>query len=145
VSGAQHPDDGYLAAAETGFNGRKEYKSNCTAIDTDSKQPMILMKGLIVTQLDDEDEPYTSENDPKHRSWNTCWKPDPELLSLEETGKLFGTSGGLLKYLNTLAHKNPSMKMLEIGPTVSRYRNVSLRIRQSTELLFRRPCKLKAP
>ncbi|KAI3326206.1 polyketide synthase [Xylariaceae sp. AK1471] len=119
VSAAQHPDDGYLAAAETGFQGRKEYRSNCTAIDTNTKQPMILMKGLIVTQLDDDAESYTLENDPKHRSWNVGWKPDPELLNLEETAKVFGTNGGLLRYLDALAHKNPSMNILEIGTGTS--------------------------
>ncbi|KAI8953570.1 polyketide synthase [Xylaria longipes] len=115
VSGAHHSDDGYLATAETNIHGRKEYRSNCTAIDSNSEEPMILLKGLIATQLDAEVEPLQLEDDPKHRSWNIEWKPDPELLSLEEATKTFGTKGGLLRFLDTLAHKNPSMKILEIG------------------------------
>ncbi|KAI1150680.1 polyketide synthase [Nemania diffusa] len=115
VSGAQHSDDGYLATAETNIHGRKEYRSNCTAIDVNTKQPMILLTGLIATQLDAELESFELENDPKHRSWNIDWKPDPELLSLEEASKAFGTKGGLLRYLDALAHKNPSMRILEIG------------------------------
>ncbi|KAJ8122283.1 hypothetical protein ONZ43_g1483 [Nemania bipapillata] len=115
VSGAQHSDDGYLATAETTIHGRKEYSSNCTAIDVNTKQPMILLTGLIATQLDAEMETFNSEDDPKHRSWNIDWKPDPELLSLEEASKAFGTKGGLLRYLDALAHKDPSMKILEIG------------------------------
>ncbi|KAI0102776.1 KR domain-containing protein [Nemania sp. FL0031] len=115
VSGAQHSDDGYLATAETNIHGRKEYTSNCTAIDVNTKEPMILLSGLIATQLDAEIEPFSSEDDPKNRSWNIDWKPDPELLSVEEASKVFGTQGGLLRYLDALAHKNPSMKVLEIG------------------------------
>ncbi|KAJ8129093.1 hypothetical protein O1611_g4539 [Lasiodiplodia mahajangana] len=115
VSGAQHSDDGYLATAETTIHGRKEYTSNCTAIDVNTKQPMILLTGLIATQLDAEIESFSSEDDLKNRSWNIEWKPDPELLSLEEASKVFGTKGGLLRYLDSLAHKNPSMKILEIG------------------------------
>ncbi|KAK5634644.1 hypothetical protein RRF57_010357 [Xylaria bambusicola] len=44
-----------------------------------------------------------------------CTKPDPQLFSLEESSKTFGRKGGLLQYVNTLAHKNPQMKTFEIG------------------------------
>ncbi|KAI1425063.1 polyketide synthase [Xylaria sp. FL1777] len=115
VSGAPHLDSGYVATADTKDHGRKKFKSNCTAIDANTKEPMILLTGLIATQLDSEIESLKVEDDPKHRSWNIDWKPDPELLSLEETNKAFGTKGGLLRYLDILAHKNPSMKILEIG------------------------------
>lgn len=115
VSGLQHPDDGYLATAKTSIHGRRDYTSNCTAIDANTKQPMILLTGLIATQLDAEPDPFVLREDPKHRSWNIEWKPDPELLSLEEASKAFGTKGGLLRYVDALAHKNPSMKILEIG------------------------------
>ncbi|KAI1348897.1 polyketide synthase [Xylaria sp. FL0043] len=115
VSGKEHPDTGYLATAETKADGRKKYRSNCTAIDTITKEPMILLKGLIATQLDSETESLKIEGDLKHRSWNIDWKPDPELLSLEEAGKAFGSKGGLLRYVDILAHKNPSMKILEVG------------------------------
>ncbi|KAJ2991427.1 hypothetical protein NUW58_g284 [Xylaria curta] len=115
VSGAQHPD-GYLATAETNAHGRKDYRSNFIGVDANTKKPMILLTGLIATQLDGEPESVDLEHDPKHRSWNIEWKPDPELLSLEEASKAFGTVGGLLRYVDALAHKNPSMKILEIGP-----------------------------
>ncbi|TGJ80361.1 hypothetical protein E0Z10_g8409 [Xylaria hypoxylon] len=115
VSGAQHSDTGYLATAQTNIHGRKEYSSDCNAIDVNTKNPMILLRGLIATQLDAETESSDVEDDPKHQSWNIDWKPDPELLSLEETIKAFGTKGGLLRYVDSLAHKNPSMKILEIG------------------------------
>ncbi|KAI1186118.1 polyketide synthase [Nemania serpens] len=116
VSGAPHPDDGYLAASETIKHGRKEFRSNCTAIDASTEQPMIILTGLIATQLDSEiGADSESDGDPKHRSWNINWKPDPELLSLEEANKVFGTNGGMLRYLDALVHKNPSMKVLEIG------------------------------
>ncbi|GAW21488.1 hypothetical protein ANO14919_110090 [Xylariales sp. No.14919] len=115
VSGTPHSDSGFLSTAQTITHGRKEYSSNCTAIDASTNKPMILLKGLIATQLDPEAELSEVEDDPKHQSWNIDWKPDPELLSLEETSKTFGTEGGLLRYVDTLAHKNPSMKILEIG------------------------------
>ncbi|KAF2963761.1 hypothetical protein GQX73_g9817 [Xylaria multiplex] len=115
VSGAQHSDNGYLATAQTNIHGRKEFNSNCTAIDTNTKKPMILLRGLIATQLDSETESSDLQDDPKNQSWNIDWKPDPELLGLEEASKTFGTKGGLLRYVDTLAHKNPSMKILEIG------------------------------
>lgn len=78
VSGLQHADDGYLATAKTSIHGRKEYTSNCTAVDVNTKQPMILLTGLIATQLDAEPDPFAMMEDPKHRSWNIEWKPDPE-------------------------------------------------------------------
>ncbi|KAI8628041.1 polyketide synthase [Xylariaceae sp. FL1651] len=104
VSGAQHSDDGYF-----------EYEMACTAIDTNTRLPMILVTGLIVTEVESDEESSELQDDPKHRAWNINWKPDPERLSLEETAKAFGTTGGLLKYLDILAHKNPTMKILEIG------------------------------
>lgn len=119
VSGAHHSDDGYLAASETKKHGRKEYRSDCTAIDANTKQPMILLTGLIATQLNSETESSNLEGDPKNRSWNIDWKPDTDLLSLEEANKVFGASGGLLRYLDALAHKNPLMKILEIGTGAS--------------------------
>ncbi|KAI1745051.1 polyketide synthase [Xylaria scruposa] len=147
ISGAKHPDDEYLATAETNLHGRKEYRSNATAIDVDTQEPMVLLKGLITTQLDTETESFKLEEDPKHRSWNIDWKPDPELLSVEEASKTFGTKGGLLRYLDTLAHKNPLMKILEIGAGTGdilstlgqRYLEYHVTEASSTELLKAQP------
>ncbi|KAG9235384.1 polyketide synthase [Amylocarpus encephaloides] len=52
VSGSQHSDDGYLVCADTEPHGRKEYEMACTAVDSSTKQPMVLVKGLIVTEVD---------------------------------------------------------------------------------------------
>ncbi|KAI0855253.1 polyketide synthase [Xylaria cubensis] len=147
ISGAKHPDDEYLATAETNLHGRKEYRSNATAIDVDTQEPMVLLKGLITTQLDTEAESFKVDEDPKHRSWNIDWKPDPELLSVEEASKTFGTKGGLLQYLDTLAHKNPLMKILEIGATTGeilstlgqRYLEYHVTEASSTEALKAQP------
>jgi NADPH:quinone reductase-like Zn-dependent oxidoreductase/acyl transferase domain-containing protein len=117
VSGSQHSDDGYLVCADTKSHGRNEYEMSCTSIDPSTKQPMILVSGLIVTEVNGSSE---LEDNPKHRAWNIDWKPDPELLSLEEADKVFGTRGGLQKYLDDLAHKNPGMKILEVGAGTGR-------------------------
>lgn len=115
VSGSQHSDDGYLVCADTAPHGRKEYEMTCTAVDPSTRQPMVLVNGLIVTEVDGYKDSTKPEDDPKHRAWNIDWKPDPELLSLEEAEKTFGMTGGLQKYLDALAHKSPAMKIIEVG------------------------------
>ncbi|TVY81512.1 Reducing polyketide synthase FUB1 [Lachnellula suecica] len=115
VSGSHHSDDGYLVSADTDSHGRKEHKMICTAVDPNTKQPMVLVNGLIVTEVDGYHDSSEKEDDPKNRAWNIDWKPDPELLSLDEAEKAFGAEGGLLKYLDALTHKNPAMKMIELG------------------------------
>ncbi len=115
VSGSQHSDDGYLVCADTEPHGRKEYEMTCTAVDPNTKQPMVLVTGLIVTEVDGDEDSSTLEHDPKHRAWNIDWKPDPELLSLEEADEMFGKAESMRNYLDAMAHKNPAMKILEIG------------------------------
>ncbi|TVY91443.1 Reducing polyketide synthase [Lachnellula willkommii] len=117
VSGSQHSDDGYLVCADTEPHGRKEYEMTCTAVDPSTRQPKVLVTGLIVTEVESDsyDDSLQSGVDPKHRAWNIDWKPDPELLKPEEAEKAFGATGGLQRYVDALAHRNPAMKILEVG------------------------------
>lgn len=115
VSGSTHPEEGYLVSADCKPHGRTEYESTCTAIDPNTREPMILFKGLIVQEVDGNEASDKPDDDPKHRAWNIDWKVDPELLSFEESKRAFGTKGALQNYLDSLAHKNPAMKMLELG------------------------------
>ncbi|CAG9950403.1 unnamed protein product [Clonostachys rosea f. rosea IK726] len=115
VSGSEHSDEGYLVCADTEPHGRKEYEMTCTAVDPITKEPKVLVSGLIVTEVESDEDTSTQVDDPKHKAWNIDWVVDPDLLSFEEASKNFGVSGGLQKYLNTLAHKNPRMKYLEVA------------------------------
>jgi acyl transferase domain-containing protein len=117
VSGSEHPEDGYLVCADTEPNGRKEYAMTCTAVEPTSRQPMVLVKGLIVTEVDGDESSSKQEDDPKSKSWHIDWKPDTELLSAEDIKNAFVAADGLKKYLDALAHKNPSMKILKLGKT----------------------------
>ncbi|KAI0487101.1 polyketide synthase [Xylaria cf. heliscus] len=105
----------YETFAETKSAARKQFKTTCTAITADTRQPAVLVRGLKITELEGDSRAAPLGNDPLHRSWIFKWKPDIELLTREETEKLFSTEGGLMGYLDALAHKSPSAKILEIG------------------------------
>lgn len=115
VSSGPHPEDGYTVCAETEPHGRKEFEMTCTAVDRSTRQPMVLVSGLVVTEVNSDEDLMESATDLKNQAWNIEWKPDPELLSLGELKRAFGVTGGLQKYLDALAHKNPAMKILEVG------------------------------
>ncbi|KAK1988362.1 mycocerosic acid synthase [Colletotrichum cereale] len=87
---------------------------SCTAVDSNSKEPMIRVSGCIVTEVDGADD-ATSVDDARHRAWNIDCKPDPGFLSADKAVKVFDGAGGFHKYLDALAHKNPSMKMLDVS------------------------------
>ncbi|KAK2003329.1 mycocerosic acid synthase [Colletotrichum falcatum] len=114
VSAAQHSEDDYLVFADSASHGRKKHLMSCTAVDANSKVPMIKVKGCIVTEVDGDDD-STSVNDPRQRAWNIDCKPDPVFLSAEKAEKVFEGATGFHKYLDTLAHKNPLMKFLDIS------------------------------
>jgi NADPH:quinone reductase-like Zn-dependent oxidoreductase/acyl transferase domain-containing protein len=116
VSATQPAADTYYETfAETKFAARKQFKMTCTAIAADTQKPAVLIRGLKITELEGDSRAAISGNDPLHRSWNFKWKPDIERLTQEQTEKLFSTEGGLMRYLDALAHKSPSAKILEIG------------------------------
>ncbi|VUC26597.1 unnamed protein product [Clonostachys rosea] len=115
VSGTEHSDEGYLVCADTEPYGRKEYEMTCTAVDPTTKDPKVLVAGLIVTEVESDDVASDVVDDPKHKAWNIDWVVDPDLLSFEEASKTFGVPGGLQQYLNALGHKNPGMKYLEVA------------------------------
>ncbi|TDZ33845.1 Reducing polyketide synthase FUB1 [Colletotrichum spinosum] len=114
VSAAEHPADGYLVFADSDAHGRKKHLMSCTAVDRASREPMIRVSGCIVTEVDGDDE-AASEQDPRHRAWNIDWQTDPEFLGAEETEKVFAGPDGFQQYLGALAHKNPSMKFIDIS------------------------------
>ncbi|KAK2007214.1 polyketide synthase [Colletotrichum eremochloae] len=114
VSASQHSEDEYLVFADSASHGRKKHLMSCTAVDSNSKEPMIRVSGCIVTEVDGNDE-TTSVHDPRHRAWNIDCKPDPVFLGAEKAERVFEGATGFLKYLDALAHKNPLMKFLDIS------------------------------
>ncbi|KAK1621900.1 mycocerosic acid synthase [Colletotrichum phormii] len=91
---------------------------SCTAVDSRSKKPMIRVSGCIVTEVDGNDD-SPSEHDPRHRAWNIDWMPDPEFLKTEKTEDAFRGPNGFQNYLGALAHKNCSMKLLDVSNQAS--------------------------
>ncbi|KAI1756989.1 polyketide synthase [Xylaria castorea] len=81
----------YETFAETKSAARKQFKMACTAIAADTRQPAVLVRGLKITELEGDSRAASLGNDPLHRSWIFKWKPDIELLTREETEKLFST------------------------------------------------------
>ncbi|GKT60943.1 polyketide synthase [Colletotrichum tofieldiae] len=114
VSASQHPEDGYQVFADSSAHGRKQHLMSCTAVDSNSKEPMIRVSGCIVTEVDGADE-STAAHDPRQRAWNIDCKPDPDFLSAEKAQKVFQEAARFHKYLDALAHKNPSMKILDVS------------------------------
>ena len=111
ISGSQHSEDGYLVFADSSAHGRKEHLLSCTAVDPNSNEPMIQLSGCLVTNVDGGDDESNTELDPRHKAWKIDWKPDPEFLNAAKTEETFE---GFEKYLDALAHKNPSMKILDV-------------------------------
>lgn len=126
VSASAHPEDGYLVFADSDSHGRKEHLMSCTAIDPNTKEPMIRVSGCIVTEVDGSDGPSSSVADPRHKAWNIKWKADPEFLSAEKAAKVFEGAGGFHKYLDALAHKNPQMKILDVSNGACTFTNEAL-------------------
>ncbi len=58
---------------------------------------MIILRGLIATQIDTEIESSNLDDGTSHRSWNIDQKPDPEVLSRVDASKSFGAKGDLLE------------------------------------------------
>ncbi|KAF6828964.1 polyketide synthase, partial [Colletotrichum plurivorum] len=50
-----------------------------------------------------------------YRAWNFDWKIDPEFLDAAATEKAFEGPEGFQKYLSALAHKNPAVRVLDLG------------------------------
>ncbi|KAK1468240.1 mycocerosic acid synthase [Colletotrichum melonis] len=121
VSTAEHSEDGYLVIADSVAHGRKKHHMSCTAVDSVSKTPMIRVSGCIVTEIDGNNDDSISEQDPRHRAWSIDWALDPEFLDTEQTERAFSGPGGFQKYLSVLAHKNPSMKFLDINKQASSF------------------------
>lgn len=121
VSTAEHSEDGYLVIADSEGHGRKKHLMSCTAVDSVSKTPMIQVSGCIVTEIDGNNDGSTSEQDPRHRAWSIDWALDPDFLDTEQTERAFSGPEGFQKYLSVLAHKNPSMKFLDINKQTSSF------------------------
>ena len=113
VDGSQ---SGYTVLANTSNLSRKQFKMECTAVDQKTQKPRVLVYGLVVTEVDDEADDSPAEGEANHRSWGISWKADPTFLGPEEVGTVVGSSEeSLHKYVDILAHKNPSMKILELN------------------------------
>ncbi|KAJ3949835.1 uncharacterized protein N0V96_000967 [Colletotrichum fioriniae] len=119
VSTSKHSEDGYLVIADSDPHGRKKHQMSCTAVDSVSKTPMIRVSGCIVTEIDENNDDSISKQDPRHKAWNIDWALDPTFLDTAQTQSIFSGNDGFQKFLSVLAHKDPSMKLLEIGNQAS--------------------------
>jgi NADPH:quinone reductase-like Zn-dependent oxidoreductase/acyl transferase domain-containing protein len=109
ISASSHPEKGYQVFADHDSRGRKDHVMSCTAVDTDTKEPMIRVSGGWATEVDSGEAVSNSEVDPRYKAWHIKWKPDPEFLSALTVAE------GFQKYLDSLAHKNPQMKFLDVS------------------------------
>ncbi|KAJ4387459.1 hypothetical protein N0V93_008051 [Gnomoniopsis smithogilvyi] len=110
ISASAHPEEGYQVFADYDSHGRKEHLLSCTAIDANTKEPMIRVSGCKVTEVDGGDGPSNTDVDPKQRAWHIKWTADPEFLN-----PTTAVAEGFQKYLNALSHKNPQMKILDVS------------------------------
>ncbi|KAL5919125.1 hypothetical protein ACKVV7_007048 [Pyricularia oryzae] len=113
VSAADHPDHGYQVFADSASHGRNKHLLSCTAVDSTSAEPMIKLSGCIVTEVNGNDEAPPTQ-DPKHKAWNIDYRPDPSFLSPEAAQEAFAGGDGFLEYVDALAHKNGSLKVLDV-------------------------------
>ncbi|KAK2042138.1 polyketide synthase [Colletotrichum somersetense] len=88
VSASQHSEDEYLVFADSASHGRKKHLMSCTAVDCNTKRPMIRVSGCIVTEVDGNED-STSVHDPRHRAWNVDYKPDPVFYDLVNSSSSF--------------------------------------------------------
>lgn len=109
ISASTHPEEGYEVFADYHSRDRKEHILSCTAIDAETKEPMIRATGCKATEIDSGDGFSNSEVDPRYKAWHITWRPDPEFLSASTMTQKFH------EYLDLLAYKNPHMKFLDIS------------------------------
>lgn len=114
VSAADHPDHGYQVFADSASHGRNKHLLSCTAVDSTSAEPMIKLSGCIVTEVNGNDEAAPTQ-DPKHKAWNIDYRPDPSFLSPEAAQEAFAGPDGFLKYVDALAHKKGSLRVLHVS------------------------------
>lgn len=113
VSAADQPDHGYQVFADSASHGRNKHLLSCTAVDPTSAEPMIKLSGCIVTEVNGNEEAAPTQ-DPKHKAWNIDYRPDPSFLSPEAAQEAFAGGDGFLQYVDALAHKNGSLKVLDV-------------------------------
>lgn len=123
VSGTQvcpDMDGDYIVCAETQSCGRDQYKMKCTAVDHDGFRAKILVEGLIVKEVDGVEGSGVTDEAANHQAWTMCWKPDPVALSDIDVEHAVGSSErSLVSYLDILAHKNPGMRVIQLGASVA--------------------------
>jgi NADPH:quinone reductase-like Zn-dependent oxidoreductase len=115
VSGSEHSEEGYQVFADSVPRGRKEHSMSCTAVDPKTEKPMVSVSGIVVTNVDIADDALDADDDPRNKAWNIDWKLDSDFLTADQAEKAFEGSGGFQKFLDVLAHKNPSMKVLDVS------------------------------
>ncbi|KAI6353344.1 hypothetical protein MCOR25_009029 [Pyricularia grisea] len=114
VSAADHSEHGYQVFADSALHGRNKHLMLCTAIDATSAEPMIKVSGCIVTEVNGNHE-HGATQDLRQKAWHIDYRPDPSLLSPEAAQEVFAGGDGFLKYVDALAHKNGSLKVLDIS------------------------------
>ncbi|OQE88936.1 hypothetical protein PENNAL_c0015G05170 [Penicillium nalgiovense] len=105
-----------LAVAESIYTGRgrkdvaKSWIANINIHDSATGAPILKVKGLNYVKLDTDEKP-----DP-HVFQRVTWKPDITLLTEHQLRILSANSAGQLDtILNLIAHKNPTLKVLELN------------------------------
>ncbi|KAJ5101357.1 hypothetical protein NUU61_003579 [Penicillium alfredii] len=105
-----------LAIAESIYTGRgrrdvaKSWIANINIHDPATGAPILKVKGLNYVKLDTDEKP-----DP-HVLQRVTWKPDITLLTQDQLCVLSANSAGQLDtILDLIAHKNPTLKVLELN------------------------------
>lgn len=105
-----------LAVAESIYTGRgrkdvaKSWVANINIYDPATGAPILKVKGLNYVKLD------TDENPDPHVFQRVTWKPDITLLTQGQLRVLSANSAGQLDtILDLIAHKNPTLKVLELN------------------------------
>jgi hypothetical protein len=105
-----------LAVAESIYTGRgrkdvaKSWIANINIYDSATGAPILKVKGLNYVKLDTDEKP-----DP-HVFQRVTWKPDITLLTQDQLCVLSANSAGQLDtVLDLIAHKNPTLRVLELN------------------------------
>lgn len=107
-----------LSVASSHYNGRgrieesKNFHSDCTVFDPETSLPLLRMQGLHYHKLD------TGRNVHQKHTYNkTVWRPDITFLSQDQLHALAQRPayGDLQDFINLVAHKKPSIKILEMS------------------------------
>lgn len=91
AAGPQVSHDAYLASAKAQLHGRHDAKSSVTAVHPETGEPLVYASGLVFKALPGSSSDSTG-TEPAKTAFNIDWKPDPNLITEEQSQEAFGLS-----------------------------------------------------